>query len=167
MSRLLHTGLLSGARLVLNTKKAGRTFDLSHWVFTNSSNISQEFSGICTQFSRRCVAWRRAITVENLWLTSRSRVNESADITHRDFAAVYTGVKPTWSGLPRLATHKYNGECLSSSVDRTMQGAAPLVKNQPLWGRAVETACSAFGHARTQARGRHPGASVPRFHALE
>ena len=32
--------------------------------------------------------------------------------SHHEFAAVYTGQKPTCCGLPRLATHVYNGGCL-------------------------------------------------------
>ena len=44
----------------------------------------------------------RATKVQNL--TSIFRVNKIADIIRQVFAAVHTGLKPTWSGVPRLAT---------------------------------------------------------------
>ena len=53
----------------------------------------------------------RAIKEQNL--TTRLRVNELADIAQQEFAAVYTGLKPTWSGVQR-ATHECNVECVSS-----------------------------------------------------
>ena len=70
----------------------------------------------------------RATKVQNL--TSIFRVNEFADIKSPAFAAVHTPLKPTWSGVPRLATHEYNGECLSLSVAWTTWCGVTLVKNQ-------------------------------------
>ena len=69
----------------------------------------------------------RATKVQNL--TSIFRVNKFADIIRQVFAAMHKS-EATWSGVPRLATHEYDGECLSPSVDSTTWCGVTLVKNQ-------------------------------------
>ena len=161
VSRLLPAGLLSGDDPPCPEHRGRgslRTFDLSrcqhseYHVGTGSSRtlpLSRTKSlRQCAQLSRLricgvcCVAWRRASTVEILWLclveltraqnlASELRANELADIKHQEFAAEYTRLKPAWTGLPRLATHECNGECRHHLwAGRTTQSVVTLVENQ-------------------------------------
>ena len=64
-------------------------------------------------------------------LTFLIGVNEFADRTPDEIAAMYTGLKPVslWSGLPRLGTFEYDGADLPSSMDWTTQG---VVTTEPV-----------------------------------
>ena len=60
-------------------------------------------------------------------------LNEIADLTHQEVAAVCTGLK-AFKFVERFVSlgdaHEYSGKCLAASVDETTQGVVAPVKRQ-------------------------------------
>jgi C1A family cysteine protease len=60
-------------------------------------------------------------------------VTEFADLTVEEFSSTHFGIaqpESLWGDLPKLGSHKWQGEALEQSVDWTQKGAVTPVKNQ-------------------------------------